>query len=166
MKIVYRSFTGILLSCLLISLSFSVAYSEGKAHLMTGEISGISLAYRTVVIQVPLGSQMFTVGGPLDPDATLTKNGKSADLKEFKVGETATVRWRSTPTIPCCRHTVSSRLLAGVRESYSPACPWTSCDVRRSSNGRAGVSGIGSRSRISYGSHLQKGAPPDGLFAD
>jgi hypothetical protein len=64
---------------------------------MTGEISGIDTTHKTVVVQVPLESQTFTVGGPLDPDATLTKNGKPAGLQDFKVGETATVRWRSTP---------------------------------------------------------------------
>jgi len=89
--------TGIIFLFLLIGLFTSVAHSEDKIHSMTGKISTINLAHNTVVIQVPLGSQTFTVGGPLDADATLTKNGGPADLTDFKVGETANVRWRTTP---------------------------------------------------------------------
>ncbi|MBT8331437.1 MAG: hypothetical protein KJP06_03815 [Deltaproteobacteria bacterium] len=97
MKREYRLVTGILFLCLSIGLFASVTHSEGKVHQVTGEISGINLAHSTVVVQVPVESQIFTVGGPLDSDATLTRNGSPADLKDFKVGETATVRWRSTP---------------------------------------------------------------------
>lgn len=97
MKTHYRLITGILFVVLLVGLSTTIVYARGKEYLMTGEISGIDMAYNTVVIEVPLGSQMFTVGGPLDPNATLTKNNRPASLKDFKIGETVRVRWRSTP---------------------------------------------------------------------
>jgi hypothetical protein len=97
MKTYYRLTTGIFFLILLLGLFTAVTYAENKAYLMTGEISGIDLAYNTVVIEVPLGSQMFTVGGPLDSNATLTKHGRSVSLKDFKVGETVKVKWRSTP---------------------------------------------------------------------
>ena len=73
------------------------AQSEGKIHTMTGKISVVNLADNVVVIQVPMGEQIFTVGGPIDAAATLTKNGGSVELKVFEVGETAKVKWRSTP---------------------------------------------------------------------
>jgi hypothetical protein len=97
MKKDYRLVTGIFFLCLAIGLFASVARAEGKVRQLRGDISGINLDHRTVVIQAPVGTQTFTVGGPLDSDATLTRNGSPADLKDFKVGETVTVRWRSTP---------------------------------------------------------------------
>jgi hypothetical protein len=97
MKRHFRLETGRFFLVLVISLFTAIAYAENKVYLMTGEVSGIDMAYNTVVIEVPLGSQMFTVGGPLDPNATLTKAGRPASLKDFKVGETVKVKWRSTP---------------------------------------------------------------------
>ena len=97
MKTKYRLITGAVFVFLLTGLFTSGAHAEGKVHSLRGEISGINLTHSTVVVQAPVGSQMFTVGGPLDPDATLSRNGSPADLKDFKVGETVTVRWRSTP---------------------------------------------------------------------
>jgi hypothetical protein len=97
MKTHYRLTAGIFFLILLISLFTAVAYAENKVYLMTGKVSGIDTAHNTVVIEVPLGSQMFTVGGPLDSNATLTKDGKSVSLQDFKVGERVKVRWRSTP---------------------------------------------------------------------
>ena len=97
MKTKYRLITGAVFVFLLIGLFTSGAHAEGKVHSLKGEISGINLTHSTVVIQAPVGTQMFTVGGPLDSAATLTRNGRPAGLKDFKVGETVTVRWRSTP---------------------------------------------------------------------
>ena len=96
MKRHFRLATGKFFLVLLISLFTAVAYAENKVYLMTGEVSGIDTAYNTVVIEVPLGSRMFTVGGPLDPNATLTKNGRSVNLKDFNVGERVKVKWRAT----------------------------------------------------------------------
>lgn len=68
-----------------------------KSYTMTGKISAINLSHQTVVIEVPMVSKMFTVGGPLAEDAKLTKNMQSADLNDFMVGERVTVKWHSTP---------------------------------------------------------------------
>lgn len=96
MKRQYRFPAVIFCLVFLVCLSTVVAHSENRIHTMTGKISALNLPHDTVVIQVPLGSQMFTVGGPIDADATLTKNGRSVELKDFNVGETATVTWRTT----------------------------------------------------------------------
>jgi hypothetical protein len=65
---------------------------------MTGKISAIDLVYDTVVIEVPMEkSKMFTVGGPLASDARVIKDGQTAGLDDFKVGERVTVKWHSTP---------------------------------------------------------------------
>ena len=96
MKRQYRSATGAVLLFLLIGLLSSGAHAEGQVHLMTGEISAIDMDYDTVVIEVPLGSQIFTVGGSLDSNVNLKKNGRLVSLHDFKVGESVKVRWRST----------------------------------------------------------------------
>jgi hypothetical protein len=69
----------------------------GNSYLMTGKISGIDLAYDTIVIEVPMVSKTFTVGGPLAGDAVLLKNNQTAGLGDFNVGEQVTVKWHSTP---------------------------------------------------------------------
>jgi len=66
-----------------------------QSYKMTGKITGIDLNHQTIVIEVPLGSQMFTVGGPLASDARLTRNNQEAKLKDFNVGEKVTVIFHS-----------------------------------------------------------------------
>jgi hypothetical protein len=68
----------------------------GQPYQMTGKITSIDLNYQSIVIEVPLGSQMFTVGGPLASDAKLTKAGQSAKLSDFSVNEKVTVIFHST----------------------------------------------------------------------
>jgi hypothetical protein len=68
-----------------------------KTYNMTGKISAIDMAYKTVVIEVPMASKIFTVAGPLAPDAKLTKNMQPVSLNDFMVGERVTVKWHSTP---------------------------------------------------------------------
>lgn len=69
----------------------------GNTYLMTGKISAINLAYDTVVIEVPMQSKSFTVGGPLASDARVIKDNQAASLDDFQVGEQVTVKWHSTP---------------------------------------------------------------------
>jgi hypothetical protein len=68
----------------------------GQSYKMTGKITGIDLNHQTIVIEVPLGSQMFTVGGPLAPDVRLTRADKPVKLKDFHVDEIVTVVFHST----------------------------------------------------------------------
>lgn len=67
-----------------------------KTYIMSGEITAIDTACKTVVIDVPLQKGVFTVAGPLAPDAVLKQDGQSARLSDFKVGEKVSVKWRST----------------------------------------------------------------------
>jgi len=72
------------------------ASAEEKSYLMTGQITAIDMSFDTVVIEAPLGTDSFTVGGPLSPDARLIKNGRAADLSDFAVGDKVSVVWRAT----------------------------------------------------------------------
>jgi uncharacterized cupredoxin-like copper-binding protein len=70
--------------------------AKNRTYQMTGKITAIDMAYQTVVIEVPMGKDSLTVGGPLSPRAVLKKGGKAVQLPAFKVGEKVTVAWRST----------------------------------------------------------------------
>ena len=79
-------------------LATAPAVTFATTYNMAGKISAIDLSHQTVVIKCPLAShQIFTVGGPLAPDAMLSKNMKKTNLKSFMVGERVAVKWHSTP---------------------------------------------------------------------
>jgi hypothetical protein len=88
---------GIAMAVVLTVLAAGPAIVFGNTYLMTGKISAIDLAYNTVVIEVPMVSKTFTVGGPLAPDAMVIKDDQPTGLDDFKIGEQVTVKWHSTP---------------------------------------------------------------------
>ncbi len=69
-----------------------------RVYVMKGKITAVDVPDHTVVINVPLGKkEVFTVAGPLAPDATLKKGAeKDVTLKDFHKGEWVTVKWRHT----------------------------------------------------------------------
>ena len=74
----------------------SPVMGAGKTYVMSGKVTAVDTAYNTVVIDVPLGKEMFTVAGPLSPKAVLRKGGKLAHLSSFMVGESVKVKWQAT----------------------------------------------------------------------
>jgi hypothetical protein len=72
------------------------AIAGQKLYMMTGKIVAIDQRFNTVVIEVPLGEKMFTVGGPLSSGSTLRKDGQPAGLTDFSVGDQVRVKWRAT----------------------------------------------------------------------
>ena len=88
---------SVVMALVLAVLTMTPAIVFGSTYLMTGKISAIDPAYDTVVIEVPMVSKTFTVGGPLASSAELVKNNQTAALDDFNVGEQVTVRWHSTP---------------------------------------------------------------------
>jgi hypothetical protein len=89
--------TGVAMAVVLTFLATAPTIVFAKTYNMTGKISAIDLAYNTVLIQVPMASKIFTVGGPLAANAKLSKGNKMVTLNDFKVGERVTVKWHSTP---------------------------------------------------------------------
>ena len=73
------------------------ALAGEKAYLMKGKVAAVDLSFHTIVIEVPLGQKRFTVGGPLSPDAVLTRSGRPAKLGDYQVGEWVSVVWHPTP---------------------------------------------------------------------
>lgn len=77
-------------------LAWGTAFADNQIHTLTGSITAIDLNYDTVVVDVPMGDQKLTVGGPLVEDAELSKNGREADLNDFEVGDQVVVTWERT----------------------------------------------------------------------
>lgn len=88
--------TGICVFSLFSTAVFAGA--EAMTHQASGEVAAIDLDFNTVVVEAPMGGRMFTVGGPLAPDAILTKGGVSVDLEDFQKGDRVNVRWKTTNT--------------------------------------------------------------------
>ena len=87
---------------ILISLFHVVFFPdhEVEAHnrCAPGEIRHIEIESGTVVVEVPLGSQSHTVGGPLSVGAALEKRGARVSLLDFHVGDRVRVEWERTET--------------------------------------------------------------------
>ena len=58
-----------------------------------GDITGIDLASRTCVVEIPLGTRLFTVGGVVTPEAMLKRGGIKIGLEDFHVGDRVMVEW-------------------------------------------------------------------------
>ena len=74
----------------------SPVMGAGKTYVMSGKVTAVDTAYNTIVIDVPMGKEIFTVAGPLSPKAVLRKGGKLAHLSSFMVGESVKVKWQAT----------------------------------------------------------------------
>jgi hypothetical protein len=77
-------------------LGWSTPYADDRVHTLSGNITAIDLDYDTVVVDVPMGDQELTVGGPVVENAELSKNGREADLNDFEVGDRVVVTWERT----------------------------------------------------------------------
>ena len=91
-----RILTGTV-TCLVL-LGLSLATAAVRMERMTGKIAAIDAAAQTVVVKVPLGKGTFTIGGPLSPQAVVTKGKHRAQLQDLQVGAQVTVTWQSTVT--------------------------------------------------------------------
>jgi len=87
---------------LVVAVIFLLCFSGGqslageKVFKMAGEIAAIDLGHNTVVVEVPVGGRLFTVGGPLSPGAVLNRGGQSVGLADFRTGDRVTVTWEAT----------------------------------------------------------------------
>jgi len=82
----------------ILSLSSYGAHSWAgeKIYDMTGDIAAIDLEFNTVIVEVPLAGKSFTVGGPLSPEASLKKGGRTINLSDFQVGDRVIIKWKAT----------------------------------------------------------------------
>lgn len=86
----------ILAVMLFLSFSPSQSLADQKIYKMGGEITAIDLGHNTVIVEVPLGEELYTVGGPLSSDAVLKKGGQAVGLADFRRGDQVIVKWKVT----------------------------------------------------------------------
>jgi len=77
-------------------LSMALATAAARMGQGSGVIAAIEPASQTVVIEVPLGKEKLTVGGPLSPKASVKKGGKTVRLDNLRVGDHVRISWRQT----------------------------------------------------------------------
>jgi ABC-type Fe3+-hydroxamate transport system substrate-binding protein len=88
--------TLVLAVIFLLCFSGSESMAAEKVFKMAGEIAAIDLDHNTVIVEVPVGERLFTVGGPLSPEAVLKRGGQSVGLADFRTGDRVTVTWEAT----------------------------------------------------------------------
>ena len=94
-------------------VSFFDFFTDAQALTVRhGELVGLETGRRTLTVEVPSGSQLLTVGGPLSHDAVLRIKGVKATLEAFSLGDIVTVGWKRTSKGP---------LIVLLEAVYSPA---------------------------------------------
>jgi len=87
--------TAVVITAALVVAGLASSTSAQEMYKMSGEITDVSPQHNTVVVEVPMGKEMFTVAGPLAADAKLMKKGRQAQLSDFQTGEDAMVTFHS-----------------------------------------------------------------------
>jgi hypothetical protein len=88
--------TVVLAAIFLLWFPGSQPLAAEKVFKMAGKIAAIDLDHNTVIVEVPVGERLFTVGGPLSPEAVLKRGGQSVGLADFRTGDRVTVTWEAT----------------------------------------------------------------------
>jgi len=88
----------LLIFCLVGTFVIPTMSTAAETYKMKGKITAIDTKDNTVVVNVRMEKgKIYTVAGPLAPNAVL-KKGKKSDvmLKDFNVGESVIVEWEVT----------------------------------------------------------------------
>lgn len=92
----WKGFFAAAIVLLLAGVMTASAVSGEQTRAMIGNITHVNAKYETVVVEVPIGDQLFTVAGPIHSETRLKKNGRSVSLDAFQHGEKVKVRWHTT----------------------------------------------------------------------
>lgn len=93
-------FVAFILTLFLVQLFIVVpAFSSTNTWVMTGKVSAIDHHYNTVVVNVLLAKgKIFTVAGPLAPNAVVKKADKIVSLNNIKIGDKVIVKFHNAKT--------------------------------------------------------------------
>ncbi len=59
----------------------------------TGTVAAVTVASRTIVVEIPRGSDSLTVGAEVLPDAILQSKGRVIDLAQIQIGDRVRIEW-------------------------------------------------------------------------
>ncbi len=62
----------------------------------TGKVAAVTEASRTIVVEIPRGTDSLTVGAKVSPDAVLKADGRVIGLSEIKAGNRVRIEWSRT----------------------------------------------------------------------
>lgn len=83
-------------TCLFLVFGSTASSLSETARSSCGEIVAIETVPGTVVVEVPDGDQLYTVAGPVTPNAILLRNREPALLSDFRIGDLVNIRWLTT----------------------------------------------------------------------
>lgn len=71
----------------------AVAAEKGKMETATGKVTAIDPQGKAITINAMVGKEAMDVGTAVDKDTVIKVGGKTASLKDIKVGDTVTIRY-------------------------------------------------------------------------
>ena len=77
-------------------LPFTFAWAGMQKWGDTGKVAAVTLESRTIVVEIPRGTDSLTVGAEVLPDAILKADGQAIDLAEIGVGDQVRIEWSRT----------------------------------------------------------------------
>ena len=75
---------------------FTFAWAGMQKWGDTGKVAAVTLESRTIVVEIPRGTDSLTVGAEVLPDAILKADGQAIDLAEIGVGDQVRIEWSRT----------------------------------------------------------------------
>lgn len=77
-------------------LPFKLAWARTQKWGDIGEVAAVTVESRTIVVEVPRGTDSLTVGAEVLPDAILKVDGQPISLGDIKVGDQVRIEWSRT----------------------------------------------------------------------
>ncbi len=74
-------------------LPFGSAWAGVQKWADTGTVAAVTVASRTIVVEIPRGSDSLTVGAEVLPAAVLKAEGQVVDLADIRVGDRVRIEW-------------------------------------------------------------------------
>lgn len=77
-------------------LPFTLTWAGMQKWGDTGNVAAVTPESRTIVVEIPRGTDSLTVGAEVLPDAILKADDQTIDLTEIKVGDQVRIEWSRT----------------------------------------------------------------------
>lgn len=74
-------------------LPLGATWAGVKQWADTGTVAAVTLESRTIVVEIPRGTDSLTVGAEVLPDAVLKADGRTIDLADIQVGDRVSIEW-------------------------------------------------------------------------
>ena len=76
-----------------ILLPLGAAWAQGQKWADTGNVAAVTIASRTIVVEIPRGKDWLTVGAEVLPSAVVQAKGRAIDLSEIRAGDLVRIEW-------------------------------------------------------------------------